>query len=62
EEVLESHQVIELQIFGERKAWIEHKIKILEQMPPIQVFLGLNAVQLSAEEVPGLPTREELRK
>ncbi|KAJ3803159.1 hypothetical protein GGU11DRAFT_305942 [Lentinula aff. detonsa] len=62
EEALESHQVIELQIFSERKAWIEDKIKILEQMPPIQVFLGLDAVQSSAEEVPGLPTREELRK
>ncbi|KAH7868822.1 uncharacterized protein C8R40DRAFT_1156219 [Lentinula edodes] len=62
EEALESHQVIELQIFSERKAWIEEKIKLLEQMPPIEVFVGLDAVQASAEEVPGLPTREELKK
>ncbi|KAJ3812916.1 hypothetical protein F5876DRAFT_74375 [Lentinula aff. lateritia] len=62
EEALESHQVIELQIFSERKAWIEGKIKLLEQMPPIEVFVGLDAIQVSAEEVPGLPTREELKQ
>jgi hypothetical protein len=27
EEALESHEVIELQLFSERKAWIEEKIK-----------------------------------
>lgn len=27
-ETLESHQVIELQAFSERKAWIEEKIKV----------------------------------
>lgn len=31
-------------------------------MPPIEVFVGLDAVQASAEVVPGLPTREELKK
>ncbi|KAJ3766372.1 hypothetical protein FB446DRAFT_849723 [Lentinula raphanica] len=62
EEALDSHQVIELQSFSERKAWIEDKIKVLEQMPPIEVFVGLDAVQSSAEEVPGLPTREELKQ
>ncbi|KAF5393549.1 hypothetical protein D9757_000277 [Collybiopsis confluens] len=62
EEALESHQVIELQSFIERKTWIEEKIKLLEKMPPIQVFVGLDAVQTSAEEIPGLPTRSELKQ
>ncbi|KAJ4472220.1 hypothetical protein J3R30DRAFT_3298867 [Lentinula aciculospora] len=62
EEGLESHQIIELQSFSERRAWIEEKIKFLGKMPPIEVFVGLDAVQSSAEEVPGLPTREELKK
>ncbi|KAJ7095138.1 hypothetical protein B0H15DRAFT_880934 [Mycena belliarum] len=61
-EALEWSQVIELQTFSERKAWIEDKIKFLEQMPPIQVFVGMEAVRASAEHVPGLPTREELQQ
>jgi len=28
EQALESHEVIELQTFSERKAWIEEKIKV----------------------------------
>ena len=36
--------------------------KLLEQMPPIKVFVGLDAVRASAEEVPALPTREELKQ
>lgn len=32
EEALESHQVIELQIFSERKAWIEEKIKVRKRI------------------------------
>ena len=35
---------------------------MLERMPPIQVFVGLDAVRASAEEVPGLPTRAELQR
>ncbi|KAI0698913.1 hypothetical protein BC835DRAFT_628774 [Cytidiella melzeri] len=62
EQALEWHEVIELQAFSERKAWIEEKTKLLEQMPPIQVFVGLDVVRESAEEVPGLPTREELKQ
>ncbi|KAI0347052.1 hypothetical protein BDW22DRAFT_1425131 [Trametopsis cervina] len=54
EEALEWHEVIELQAFSERK--------LLEKMPPIQVFVGLDAVRASAEEVPGLPTRAELKQ
>ncbi|CAA7260213.1 unnamed protein product [Cyclocybe aegerita] len=60
EQALESHEVIELQTFSERKAWIEEKIKFLEALPPIEVFVGLNAIRVSAEEVPGLPSRAEL--
>ncbi|KAG1773951.1 hypothetical protein EDD22DRAFT_946814 [Suillus occidentalis] len=39
EQALEIHEVIELQAFSERKAWIEDKIKFLEALPPIEVFL-----------------------
>jgi hypothetical protein len=31
EETLESHEVIELQTFSERKAWIEEKIRVCAQ-------------------------------
>jgi hypothetical protein len=31
-------------------------------MPPIQVFVGMEAVRASAEHVPGLPTRQELQQ
>ena len=30
EQALESHEVIELQTFSERKAWIEEKIKVTQ--------------------------------
>ncbi|TFK43210.1 hypothetical protein BDQ12DRAFT_674586 [Crucibulum laeve] len=62
EQALESHEVIELQTFSERKAWIEEKIKFLETLPPIEVFVGLDALRSSAEEIPGLPTRAELQQ
>ncbi|KAI0786409.1 hypothetical protein C8Q75DRAFT_771636 [Abortiporus biennis] len=62
EQALEWHEVIELQAFSERKVWIEEKIKMLEKMPPIEVFVGLDAVRSSAETVPGLPSREELKE
>ncbi|KAG7097166.1 hypothetical protein E1B28_004542 [Marasmius oreades] len=61
EETLESHEVIELQTFIERKAWIEEKTRFLEQMPSIEVFVGLDAIKASAEEVPGIPTPAELQ-
>ncbi|PPQ99895.1 hypothetical protein CVT24_009576 [Panaeolus cyanescens] len=62
EQALELHEVIELQTFSERKAWIEDKIKFLEALPPIEVFVGLDALQDSAEDVPGLPSREQLQQ
>ncbi|KAF9563735.1 hypothetical protein CPC08DRAFT_705858 [Agrocybe pediades] len=62
EQALESHEVIELQTFSERKSWIEAKIKFLESLPPVEVFVGLDAIRASAEDVPGLPTRAELDK
>lgn len=34
EETLESHEVIELQAFSERKAWIEEKIKVRNRVAP----------------------------
>lgn len=30
-------------------------------MPPIEVFVGMDAIRTSAETVPGLPTQEELQ-
>ncbi|KIJ70347.1 hypothetical protein HYDPIDRAFT_35741 [Hydnomerulius pinastri MD-312] len=63
EETLESHEVIELQAFSERKAWIEVKIKFLEKLPPIEVFVGVDDLRTSSESIPaGLPTREQLRE
>ncbi|KAF9221932.1 hypothetical protein BS17DRAFT_709612 [Gyrodon lividus] len=62
EETLESHEVIELQAFSERKAWIEEKIKFLEQLPPIEVFVGSNALRTSTDFIPGLPTRKQLQE
>ncbi|KAG2158918.1 uncharacterized protein EDB93DRAFT_1325023 [Suillus bovinus] len=62
EQALEIHEVIELQAFSERKAWIEDKIKFLEALSPVQVFVGLGAIRTSAEDIPGLPTREQLQE
>ncbi|KAI0662995.1 hypothetical protein C8Q70DRAFT_955154 [Cubamyces menziesii] len=62
DEALEWHEVIELQAFSERKVWIEEKIKFLEQLPPVEVFARLDALRQSATEVPGLPTREQLKQ
>ncbi|KAG0705411.1 hypothetical protein DFH29DRAFT_276372 [Suillus ampliporus] len=62
EQALETHEVIELQAFSERKAWIEDKIKFLVALPPIEVFVGLDAIRTSAEDIPGLPTREQLQE
>ncbi|RPD61977.1 hypothetical protein L226DRAFT_535353 [Lentinus tigrinus ALCF2SS1-7] len=61
DEALEWHEVIELQAFSERRAWIEEKIKFLEQLPSIEVFVGLDAVRASATEVPELPSRAQLQ-
>lgn len=76
EEALESHEVIELQAFSEKKSWIEERIRVsllghlalrlltllqfLEDMPPIDAFVGLDAIRASAEVVPGLPSRAVL--
>ncbi|KAJ7781519.1 hypothetical protein B0H16DRAFT_1498672 [Mycena metata] len=62
DEALDWKEVIELQTFSDRKAWIEEKIKFLEQMPPIEVFVGMEAIRTSAEQVPGLPTRQQLQQ
>ncbi|KXN87916.1 hypothetical protein AN958_07926 [Leucoagaricus sp. SymC.cos] len=62
EEALESHEVIELQAFSEKKPWIEERIRFLEEMPTIEVFVGLDAIRASAEVVPGLPSRATLEE
>ncbi|KAI0248689.1 hypothetical protein BJV78DRAFT_1233619 [Lactifluus subvellereus] len=62
EQALESHEVMELQAFSERKEWIVDKIKLLEGMPPIELFADLDAVRASCPAVSGLPTREQLQQ
>jgi hypothetical protein len=37
-------------------------VQFLEKLPPIEVFVGLDAIRSSAEAVPGLPTRTELKQ
>jgi hypothetical protein len=36
--------------------------QFLENLPPVEVFVGLDSIRSSAEEIPGLPTRAELEK
>jgi hypothetical protein len=36
--------------------------QFLETLPPIEVFVGLDAIRTSAEDIPGLPTREQLQE
>lgn len=62
EQPLESHEVMELQAFSERKEWIMEKIKLLESMPPIELFADLDAVRASSPAVSGLPTRKQLEE
>ncbi|KAJ7873259.1 hypothetical protein B0H14DRAFT_3560051 [Mycena olivaceomarginata] len=56
---LDWKEVIELQTF---RFAATGKFLFLEQMPPIEVFVGMDAIRASAEEVPGLPTRQELQQ
>ncbi|KAN0126604.1 hypothetical protein V8E52_000244 [Russula decolorans] len=62
EQPLESHEVVELQAFSERKEWIMEKIKLLEGMPPVELFADLDAVRASRPSVSGLPTRKQLEE
>ncbi|CAE6429914.1 unnamed protein product [Rhizoctonia solani] len=62
-ETLASEEVIELQAFIERREWIEDKIRLLEKMPPIEVFAGIpELLASSTTPITSLPTREELAK
>ncbi|CEL59424.1 hypothetical protein RSOLAG1IB_03357 [Rhizoctonia solani AG-1 IB] len=62
-ETLASEEVIELQAFIERREWIENKIRLLEKMPPIEVFAGIpELLASSTTPITSLPTREELVK
>ncbi|KAH8830682.1 hypothetical protein DL96DRAFT_1813693 [Flagelloscypha sp. PMI_526] len=62
EQALDSSEVLELQGFIDKKDWIMEKIKVLEQMPPIQVFVGLHSVKASSDVVDGLPSRDVLKQ
>ncbi|KAG9128284.1 hypothetical protein FRC07_001925, partial [Ceratobasidium sp. 392] len=60
-ETLASEEVIELQAFLERREWIEEKIRLLEKMPQIEVFAGVEElVKSSTTPLTCLPSREEL--
>ncbi|KAG8977812.1 hypothetical protein FRB90_008659, partial [Tulasnella sp. 427] len=62
DETLNVEDRIEVTAFVERKAWILEKIKLLESMPPIEVFYGVDYIlpANSGQPVPGLPTRQEV--
>ncbi|KAI0306919.1 hypothetical protein B0F90DRAFT_1683521 [Multifurca ochricompacta] len=60
EQALESHEVMELQAFSERKDWILEKIKLLESLSSIEPFADLDAVHASTAAISGLPTRSQL--
>ncbi|KAG9006560.1 hypothetical protein FRB90_009863, partial [Tulasnella sp. 427] len=62
DETLNVEDRIEVTAFVERKAWILEKIKLLESMPPIEVFYGVDYIlpANSGLPVPGLPTRQEV--
>lgn len=62
DETLNVEDRIEVTAFVERKAWILEKIKLLEGMPPIDVFYGVEHILQtnSGKPVPGLPTRQEV--
>lgn len=34
----------------------------MEALPPIEVFVGLDAIRTSAADIPGLPTRKQLQE
>ncbi|KAG8796303.1 hypothetical protein FRC12_000718 [Ceratobasidium sp. 428] len=60
-ETLGSEEVIELHAFVERREWIEEKIRLLEKMPPIEVFAGVEElVASSITPLTCLPSRKEL--
>lgn len=40
--------------------WSLIHFQFLEEMPAIEVFVGLDAIRASAEVVPGLPSRADL--
>ncbi|KAH7105684.1 hypothetical protein BKA62DRAFT_826937 [Auriculariales sp. MPI-PUGE-AT-0066] len=60
EVALDSDEKIGLEAFLQRKEWIEDKCQVLENMPPIDVFAGLEQL-LSSEPVNGLPSRKQLQ-
>ncbi|KAG8984242.1 hypothetical protein FRB94_000343 [Tulasnella sp. JGI-2019a] len=61
-ESLDAENRIEVQAFLERKTWIQDKIKLLESMPPIDVFQSVELILPTTPGVPieGLPTHEEV--
>ncbi|KAG8935530.1 hypothetical protein FRC02_007674 [Tulasnella sp. 418] len=61
-EGLGAGEMIEVHAFLERKSWIEDKIKQLEAMPPIDVFIGVEHLLPTnyEEPIPGVPTRQQL--
>ncbi|KAG8846350.1 hypothetical protein FRB96_002020 [Tulasnella sp. 330] len=61
-ESLDAENRIEVHAFLERKTWIQDKIKLLESMPPIDVFYGVEHILPTNSGVPidDLPARDEV--
>ncbi|KAG8903372.1 hypothetical protein FRB99_003394 [Tulasnella sp. 403] len=61
-DILGAEDRIEVTAFLDRKTWIQEKIKLLESMPPIEVFRGVEHILPTTKDQPiqGLPTRQEV--
>ncbi|KZT41118.1 hypothetical protein SISSUDRAFT_1126688 [Sistotremastrum suecicum HHB10207 ss-3] len=59
EHALESHDVVQLEAFLDRKEWIGDKIKFLESLPPIEVFAGVDT--WADQDFRKPPSAEELK-
>ncbi|KAL5527398.1 hypothetical protein ACEPAG_6189 [Sanghuangporus baumii] len=62
EQALESHEVVELQAFVRRKEWIDDKIQFLENLPAIDIFVGVDELPKTHDQITTLPTRAQLEE
>ncbi|KAL5508243.1 hypothetical protein ACEPAH_5862 [Sanghuangporus vaninii] len=62
EQALESHEVVELQAFVRHKEWIDDKIQFLENLPAIDIFVGVDELPKTHDQITTLPTRAQLEE
>ncbi|KAL5530409.1 hypothetical protein ACEPAF_6667 [Sanghuangporus sanghuang] len=62
EQALESHEVVELQAFVRHKEWIDEKIQFLENLPAIDIFVGVDELHKTHDQITTLPTRAQLEE